>query len=133
MVRTLLRVSIAAAVLSVLVHFYIRYRDTTYTMYYGANAFDVTLWRLTDPGRYLAEHTLPDKYTCFCCDDPEVPDHLWVVPALLMFFNALIWSATATAFTFVVLRARNRCRLQPSNQSLEPTAGRRGSRLNDDL
>jgi len=92
-------------------------------MYYGANAFDVTLWRLTDPGSYLATHALPDKYTDWCCYDAEVLDHLWIVPALVMFFNALIWSATATAVTFVVLLVCNRRRLQPSNQAMEQTAG----------
>jgi hypothetical protein len=129
MVRTLLRVSVAAAVLSVLAHFYSDYRHTTYSINHGANAFDVFLWRLSDPGWYLARHTLPDKYTNFCCYDVEVLDHLWVVPTLVMFFNALIWSATATAVTFVVRRARNRRRPQPSNHAMERTAGSRGSTL----
>src|ERR1044072_4067411 len=117
MVRTLLRVSVAAAVLSVLVHFYIRYRGSMYTMSYGANAFDVTLWRLTEPGWYITSHSLPHEFTDCRCDDAEGPFRpVWFVPTLVMFFNALLWSAAATGITLVVRCARHR--LQPSNQAM---------------
>jgi hypothetical protein len=112
MKRVLVRVSIAAAMLSLLVHFYIRFRGSTYTVEHGANAFDVTLWRMTDPGWYLTAHILPHEYTDMCCYDAEILDRrVWVVPALAMSLNAFFWSAAASGVTFVVLRARNQRRL----------------------
>jgi hypothetical protein len=107
MMRILVRVSIAVAMLSVLVHFYIRFRGSTYTIDHGANAFDVTLWRMTDPGLYLTAYILPHEYTDICCYDPEIlARSLWLVPTLELTLNALIWSAVASGVAYVIVRAR---------------------------
>ena len=112
MARILLRVGIAGALLSVLVHFYIGYRHTTYTINHGANAFDVALWRLADPGGYLTASILPDSYFSMCCDDPEIlARSAWLVPTLILTFNALIWSAVASGVVYIILRIRKPCRV----------------------
>ena len=107
MVRILLRVAIAGALLCVLVQFYIDYRHTTYTVNHGANAFDVALWRLTDPGGYLTSWILPDSYFSLCCDDPEIVARgVWLVPTMILTFNALIWSPVASGVAYMILRTR---------------------------
>jgi hypothetical protein len=109
MVRILVRVGIAAALLSVLAHFYIRYRGTTYSTEHVANAFDVTLWRLTDPGEFLANHILPDDYLNWWAYEEEVmARHSRVFETLILTLNALIWSAVASAVTLIALRLRRR-------------------------
>jgi len=93
--------------LSVFVYFYIAYRHTTYSINHGANAFDVFLWRLTDPGGYLTACVLPDSYFSMCCDDPEIlARSAWLVPTLILTFNTLIWSTVASGVAYVIVRVR---------------------------
>ena len=107
MVRILLRVAIAGALLSIAVQFYIDYRHTTYSLNDGANAFDVALWRLTAPGGYFADWILPDAYFSACCDDPEIRARgAWLLPTLIWSFNALLWSAVASGVACLILRHR---------------------------
>ena len=113
MLRILLRVAIAAALLSIAVQFYIDYRHTTYSINHGANAFDVFLWRLTAPGGYFAAWVLPDAYFSLCCDDPEIlARREWLLPTLIWGFNALAWSAVASGVTWLILRTRKSRRVQ---------------------
>ena len=106
MVSRIILVTIAATLLSSLTRSYSYYRDSTYTSEHVANAFDVTLSRMLWPGEYLTAVILPHQYTDMCCYDAEVLRRRWVVPALDITFNALIWSAVASAATLDVLRLR---------------------------
>ena len=107
MARILLPAAIAGALLCVLVQFYIDYRHTTYAINRGANAVDVTLWRLTAPGGYLTSSILPDSYFSLCCDDPTIVARgAWLVPTMILTFNAFIWGLVATGAAYLILRAR---------------------------
>jgi hypothetical protein len=109
MLRVLVPVAIAAVLLSILTDFYVRYRSSTYRTEHGANAFDVTLWRLTGPGNYIALRLLPEDYTNFWeHDDREMARRYAICRALKLIFNAFIWSAVASAVALIGLRLRRR-------------------------
>jgi len=107
MVKRTILVGIASAVLSVLAHYYSYYRDSTYTTKHVANALDVTLWRMTEPGELLALHILPEWWTNHWGAEQEVLEHrARVFTALELTLNALIWGVVASALTLDVLRLR---------------------------
>ena len=107
--RVLVPVIIAAVLLSLLTDFYVDYRHSTYRVQHGANAFDVTLWRLTDPGNLLALRMLPEDYTNFWNhDDKENARRYRVVRTLELSFNALIWAVVASIGALIFVRVRSR-------------------------
>jgi hypothetical protein len=109
MVRVLVPVTIAAVLLSILTDFYIRHRHTTYSTEHVANAFDVTLWRLTDPGDYIALRLLPEDYTNFWeHDEKEMARRYAICRALKLTLNALIWAIVAGIGGLIFLRGRRR-------------------------
>jgi hypothetical protein len=111
MVRLLVQVSIAATLLSLLAHFYMVLREDTYTSEHGANAFEVTLWRIGEPGEFLAIHILPDWYTNYWGAEEEVLEHrARVFGALAVTLNALFWSAVASIVVLIHFRLRRRAR-----------------------
>jgi hypothetical protein len=109
MVRILIRITIAAVLLSILTDFYVRYRGSTYRVQQGANAFDVSLWRLTDPGDYIALRLLPEGYTNFWeHGEKEMTRRYAICKALKLTFNALIWAIVAGIGALIFLRGRRR-------------------------
>jgi hypothetical protein len=109
MVRILVPVAITAVLLSILTDFYVRYRGSTYRAEHGANAFDVTLWRLTGAGEGLALRILPEDYTNFWNhDDKENARRARVVRTLKLTFNASTWALVASMAALDFLRVRRR-------------------------
>jgi hypothetical protein len=109
MVRVLVPVTIAAVLLSILTDFYIRYRHSTYRVEHGANAFDVTLWRVAEPGDYIALRLLPEGYTNFWDhDEKEMARRYAICRTLKLTFNALIWAGVASAVALMAIRLRRR-------------------------
>jgi hypothetical protein len=95
---------------SILTEFYVRYRHSTYRVQHGANAFDVTLWRLTDPGDYIALRLVPEDYTNFWeHDEREMARRYAICRALKLTLNALIWGAVAGGVAFVAFSLANPC------------------------
>jgi hypothetical protein len=109
MVTRIVLVGIAAALLSVLTHFYIGYRHSMYGAGHRANAFDVTLWRMTEPGEDLALHILPEWWTNHWGAEQEVLEHrARVFIALELTLNALIWGIVASTGALIFLRLKRR-------------------------